>query len=156
MIGIEFESNLKTVGGSASSGMRPRTRSTRVRTSSAASFRSVPQANCRRTLLLPSAEVEFTCFQPGDGRHRLLERPRDELLHLERTRHRCSSTRTVMLGNSLSGIRSTGSLVSEIPPSSITTRQIMNIVTGRWMARRGMLIRISEDADVRLLNSAFA
>jgi hypothetical protein len=36
-----------------------------------------------------------------------------------------------MLGNSLSGIRSTGSLPNEIAPSKITTKLIMNIVTGR-------------------------
>ncbi len=65
MIGNEFESNLKIVGGSASSGIRPRTRSTRVRTSSAASLRSVPQANCSRTMLEPSDEVEFTCSRPA-------------------------------------------------------------------------------------------
>ena len=40
-------------------------------------------------------------------------------------------TRTVMLGNSVSGIRSTGSRVSEMPPSSTMTKLIMNIVTGR-------------------------
>ncbi len=59
MIGNEVESNLKMVGGSASSGRRPRTRSMRVRTSSAASLSSVPQVKLRRTMLLPSDEVEL-------------------------------------------------------------------------------------------------
>jgi hypothetical protein len=36
-----------------------------------------------------------------------------------------------MLGNSVSGIRSTGSRVSEMAPSSTMTKLIMNIVTGR-------------------------
>jgi hypothetical protein len=40
----------------------------------------------------------------------------------------------------MSGIRSTGSLESEIAPSSTITNEIMNIVTGRLMAIRGMLI----------------
>ena len=65
MIGIEVESNLNTVGASASSGMRPRTRSTRVRTSSAASLRSVPHAKLRRTLALPSDYVESTRSRPA-------------------------------------------------------------------------------------------
>src|SRR5688572_4184817 len=37
-------------------------------------------------------------------------------------------------------MRSTGSRVSEIAPSSVMTPLIMNMVTGRWMARRGMLM----------------
>ena len=54
MIGCADESNLRMVGGSASSGSRPRTRSTRVRTSSAASLRSEPQAKFSRTFAEPS------------------------------------------------------------------------------------------------------
>ena len=40
-------------------------RSTRVRTSSAASDRSVPQSKFRRTWLLPSDEVDSTRVTPG-------------------------------------------------------------------------------------------
>jgi hypothetical protein len=65
MIGIADESNLKIVGTSASSGSRPFTRSIRVLTSSAASFRSVPQAKLRRTVLLPSEEVALIRSRPA-------------------------------------------------------------------------------------------
>ena len=65
MMGMEVESNLKMVGGSASSGRRPRTRSMRVRTSSAASLRSVPQVKLRRTLALPSPDVELIWSRPA-------------------------------------------------------------------------------------------
>lgn len=65
MMGMAVESNLKIVGGSASSGRRPRTRSTRVRTSSAASLRSVPQAKFSRTIELPSDEVDSTRSRPA-------------------------------------------------------------------------------------------
>ena len=57
MMGKVVESNLKTVGGSASSGSRPRTRSIRDRTSSAASLRSVPHAKLSVTRALPSDAV---------------------------------------------------------------------------------------------------
>ena len=49
-----FASALKICGGSASSGIRPRTRSTRLRTSSSASDMSAPQAKFNRTWLRPS------------------------------------------------------------------------------------------------------
>jgi hypothetical protein len=65
MIGNEFASNLKTVGASASSGSRPRTRSSRLRTSSAASLRSVPQARLRVTRLLPSDDVDSSRSRPA-------------------------------------------------------------------------------------------
>ena len=47
----------------------------------------------------------------------------------------------MIVGCSISGIRSTGSRLSEITPSSVMTPLIMNIVTGRWIAKRGMLIQ---------------
>ena len=65
MIGAEFESNLKIVGGSASSGSRPRTRSMRVRMSFIASLRSMPHEKFSRRLLLPSCEVELICSRPA-------------------------------------------------------------------------------------------
>jgi hypothetical protein len=65
MIGIAFESTRKIVGGSASIGRRPRTRSSRVRRSSIATFRSVPHENDNRTMLEPSWDVEFTCSRPA-------------------------------------------------------------------------------------------
>jgi hypothetical protein len=52
--------------------------------------------------------------------------------------------RTVSVGCSNSGIKSTGSRVSEMAPSSVITALIMNIVTGRWMAKRGMLMATLE------------
>ena len=51
-------------------------------------------------------------------------------------------TRTVRLGNVRSGSRSTGRPTSEIEPSSTMTALIMNIVTGRSIAVRGMLMGI--------------
>src|SRR5512132_382980 len=51
-----------------------------------------------------------------------------------------------MLGYDTSGIRSTGSFINEIPPSRRITTQIMNMVIGRWMASRGILISVSLDA----------
>ncbi len=65
MIGWAEESNLKIVGASASSGSRPRTRSIRVRTSSAASLRSVPHTKFRRTVLDPSEEVALIRSSPA-------------------------------------------------------------------------------------------
>ena len=84
MIGNAVESNLKMIGGSASSGRRPRTRSMRLRTSSAASLRLVPQAKLRRTTLLPSRRRGVDLLEAGDGADRLLDRPGDRLLHLAR------------------------------------------------------------------------
>ena len=84
MIGIALESCRKIVGGSASSGRRPRTRSSRVRRSSIATFRSVPHVNDSRTLLMPSDDVEFTCSRPGHRADGLFDGPRDDLLHLQR------------------------------------------------------------------------
>ena len=84
MIGMAFASNLNMIGASASSGSRPRTRSRRLRTSSAASLRSVPHAKFSVTRLEPSDDVDSSRSRPGDGAHRLLDRPRDELFHLER------------------------------------------------------------------------
>jgi hypothetical protein len=43
-----------------------------------------------------------------------------------------------MVGICVSGIRSTGRRVNEMPPSRMMTMEIMNIVTGRWMANRGI------------------
>ena len=65
MMGDALASNFMMVGGSASSGSRPRTRSSRVRTSSSATFRLVPQAKFRRTVLDPSDEVELICSTPA-------------------------------------------------------------------------------------------
>ena len=84
MMGKVFASNLNMTGASASSGSRPRTRSSRLRTSSAASLRSVPQAKFSVTRLEPSDDVDSSRSRPGDRAHRLFERPRDELFHLER------------------------------------------------------------------------
>ena len=53
------------VGLSASCGSRPRTRSIRVRTSSVASERSMPQSKFKRTWLLPSDELDSTRVSPG-------------------------------------------------------------------------------------------
>jgi hypothetical protein len=64
-VGMAVESNLKMIGGSASSGSRPRTRSMRVRTSSAASLRSLPHTKLRRTMALPSDEVDSTRSSPA-------------------------------------------------------------------------------------------
>ena len=64
MIGVAFESNFWTTGGSASSGRRPRTRSMRVRMSFIASLRSVPQVKFIEMLALPSCDVEFICSSP--------------------------------------------------------------------------------------------
>ncbi len=58
-------SNLRSMGRSTSSGRRGITRSSRSRMSSAAAFRSVPQSNSTRTLLLPSEETEKTSSTPG-------------------------------------------------------------------------------------------
>ena len=65
MIGIAFESCRKICIGSASIGMRPRTRSRRMRMSSIASLRSVPHANESDTRLLPSDEVELSWSRPA-------------------------------------------------------------------------------------------
>ena len=65
MMGAFAASNLKMTGGSASSGSRPRIRSSRERRSSAASFRSVPQPKLRRIWLVPSWEVEVTSSRPA-------------------------------------------------------------------------------------------
>src|SRR5438034_189849 len=65
MIGMALESCRKTIGGSASIGSRPRTRSSRVRKSSIAAFKSVPHVNDMRMLLEPSWELEFTCSSPA-------------------------------------------------------------------------------------------
>src|SRR5688572_559225 len=46
-----------------------------------------------------------------------------------------------MVGICVSGIRSTGRRVNEMAPSRMMTMLIMNIVTGRSIAIRGMLIR---------------
>src|SRR5688500_11917052 len=43
-----------------------------------------------------------------------------------------------MVGICVSGIKSTGSRLSEMPPSRMMTPLIMNIVTGRSMAKRGI------------------
>ena len=64
-MGKEARSNLNTVGVSASSGRRPRMRSTRVRISSAASSRSVPQVKATRTDDCPSDEVEVIVSTPA-------------------------------------------------------------------------------------------
>ncbi len=84
MIGIAVESNLNTVGGSASSGMRPRTRSRRVRTSSAASLRSVPHSEVQADVGAAFRRGRVDAVETGDGADRLLDRTRDQLLHLER------------------------------------------------------------------------
>ena len=85
MIGAEFESNLNSVGGSASSGNRPRTRSMRVRMSFIASLRSRPHEKFSRRLLLPSWEFELICSSARRRAQRLLERPRNQLFHLQRS-----------------------------------------------------------------------
>ena len=64
MIGAAFESNFWMIGGSASSGKRPRTRSIRVRMSSSASLRSVPQVKFSWMLALPSCAFEFIWSSP--------------------------------------------------------------------------------------------
>jgi hypothetical protein len=46
----------------------------------------------------------------------------------------------VRLGNEISGIRSMGRRVSEMAPRRTITADSMYIVTGRWMAMRGMLM----------------
>src|SRR5688500_443285 len=46
-----------------------------------------------------------------------------------------------MVGICVSGIRSTGRRVNEIAPNRMMTMLIMNMVTGRSIAIRGMLIR---------------
>ena len=56
-----------------------------------------------------------------------------------------------MLGNETSGIRSTGSRASDRPPIRITTADSMNIVIGRSIAKRGMLIGCSPEAAVPVL-----
>ena len=71
-------------GASASSGRRPRTRSRRLRTSSAASFRSVPHAKFSVTRLEPSDEVDSSRSRPATALIACSMRPRDELFHLER------------------------------------------------------------------------
>jgi hypothetical protein len=48
-----------------------------------------------------------------------------------------------MLGNETSGMRSTGSRARDRPPISITTADSMNIVIGRSIAKRGILIGCS-------------
>ena len=65
MIGAFAASNLKTTGGSASSGSRPRMRSSRDRRSLAASFRSVPQPKFSRIWLVPSCDVDVTSSRPA-------------------------------------------------------------------------------------------
>ena len=71
-------------GGSASSGRRPRTRSMRVRISSIASLRSWPQVKFSWTLAAAFVRVRVHLLETRDRAQLLLERPRDELLHLER------------------------------------------------------------------------
>ncbi len=65
MMGKAVVSNLKIVGDSASSGSRARMRSIRVRTSSVASFRSVPHAKLSRTMPEPSEANELICSMPA-------------------------------------------------------------------------------------------
>ena len=65
MMGKTVESNLKTVGASASSGSLARTRSIRERTSSAASFKSVPHAKFSVTRALPSEAVASSRSTPA-------------------------------------------------------------------------------------------
>ena len=130
------------LGGSASCGSRPRTRSTRVRTSSAASLRFVPHAKFRRTVPDPSDAVEFICSRPGTAASV------------------CSSGRTI--SSSISSgpdaavpdahrdarIRHVRHQVDRQPHqrdrrrAASMTAEIMNIVTGRSMARRGMLMDV--------------
>src|SRR5688500_17251368 len=55
-----------------------------------------------------------------------------------------------MLGNEISGIKSTGSLMSERSPINMITPESMNIVMGRSIARRGILIA----APSRLLSGS--
>ncbi len=64
-MGKAVESNLKTIGASASSGSRARTRSMRLRTSSAATLRLVPQAKLSRMTDWPSLDVALTCSRPA-------------------------------------------------------------------------------------------
>ncbi len=139
MIGQALESNLKMTGGSASSGSRPRMRSMRLRRSSAASPRSVPQTKFRVTRLLPSDEVELSWSRPETAAT-VCSIGRVIVSSISRGPTPGYDTRTVRLGNDRSGSRSTGSRTSEIAPSSTITALIMNIVTGRSMAVRGMLM----------------
>ena len=60
-------------------------RSMRVRTSSAASDRSVPQSKFSWTWLLPSDELDSTRVRPGTALTACSIGPGDQLLHLERT-----------------------------------------------------------------------
>ena len=141
MIGHDDESNLKITGGSASSGRRPRMRSMRLRRSSAASPRSVPHTKLSRVVLLPSDEVELSWSRPATALTVCsIGRVIDSSISRGPTPG--YATRTVRLGNVRSGSRSTGSWTSEIEPSSTITALIMNIVTGRSMAVRGILMGV--------------
>ena len=140
MIGWAFASNLNMTGASASSGRRPRTRSSRLRTSSAASLRSVPHAKFSVTRPEPSDEVDSSRSRPRDGAHRLLDRPRDQLLDLQRADAGIAdANREARDRRRPASGRPAGAAATSCP-SRMTTPESMNIVTGRWMAVRGMLI----------------
>ena len=98
MMGEAAESNFWMLGGSASCGSRPRTRSTRVRTSSAASFRFGAPREVQPDRARPFGRRRVDLLEPGHRRERLLERAHDQLLDLRAARRRRSPTRTVMLG----------------------------------------------------------
>ena len=141
MIGIALESYFEIVGASASSGSRPRTRSIRVRTSSSAAFRSVPQRKLRRMLLEPSWDVELSWSNEATAL-RLCSSGRVTSCSISSGPTPAYPTRTLIVGMLMSGSRSTGRRVSEIPPSRTMTQQIIAIVIGRRMDIAGMLISL--------------
>ncbi len=112
-----------------------------MRMSSIASLRSVPHANDSDTRLEPSLDDEFSCSSPATAL---------TVCSIGRVMS-CSiscgptpgyRTMTLTVGYVTSGSRSTGRRVTEIPPSRMMIALIMNIVTGRAIAMRGILIAV--------------
>ena len=79
-------------------------------------------------------------LEAGDGADRLLDRPRDRFLHLERADAGVVDADGDARAAAAPASGRPAGASSEIAPSSMMTPLIMNIVTGRLMAIRGMLM----------------
>ena len=114
----------------------------RERISSIASFRSWPHVKFMRMSLMPSSEVEVICSRPATALN-CCSSGRVMSSSISSGPTPRYVTLTVIVGRAMSGSRSTGSRDSEMPPSRMTMQLIIAIMTGRWIANRGMLIRDS-------------
>jgi hypothetical protein len=99
-------------------------RSTRVRTSFAASSRFVPHSKRTWTRLWPSDEVDSISSTPGAE---LTARSMGRVISVSISSGATPgySVDTVIVGNSMSGIRSTGSSQKEMAPRRIAIEVIM-------------------------------